>query len=173
MQVAQRVFASLLVTVFVAGCGGGGGGGGGGGTNPPPAPTSRPPQTPVITLSAASTRPGIPVTMTAASTDPQSSPITYSWTFGDGATATGANVSHTYATEGTFAVRVTATNGLNLSASATTNLPVAYLAMVNPSIFAANEAHFLGQAFTAQSAIIEPNGLPLTLRWDFGDGTTS
>jgi PKD repeat protein len=171
MQVAQRVFASLIVTVFVAGCGGGGGGGGS--TNPPPAPTSRPPQTPVITLSAASTRPGIPVTMTAASTDPQSSPIAYSWTFGDGATATGANVSHTYATEGTFAVGVTATNGLNLSASATTSLPVAYLGMVNPSIFATNEGHFLGQSFTAQAAILEPNGLPLTYRWDFGDGTTS
>ncbi len=170
MQVAQRVFAGLLVSVLVAACGGGGGGGG---TTPPPAPVSRPPQTPVITLSVANTRPGVSVTMTAASTDPQSSPITYSWTFGDGATATGASVTHTYATEGTFAVSVTATNGLNLSASATASLPVAYLGMVNPSIFAANEAHFLGQAFTAGAAIVEPNGLPLTYRWDFGDGTTS
>jgi PKD repeat protein len=111
--------------------------------------------------------------MTAASTDPQNSPITYSWTFGDGATDTGASVSHAYAAEGTFQVRVTATNQLNLSASADTSVPVAYLQMVSPSIDAANDKHFLGQAFTAAPTAVEPNDLPLTYLWEFGDGATS
>ena len=34
----------------------------------------------------------------------------YSWTYGDGGTDTGANVSHTYTTKGSYTVRVTATS---------------------------------------------------------------
>src|ERR1043165_7212300 len=143
MQVAQRIFTGLLVTCFVAACGGGGGGGGASNT-PPPGSNTNPPNSLAITLSG-NARPGSTLTMTAVAVDPQNSPITYSWTFGDGATATGASVTHVYATEGTFSVRVTATNQLNLSTSADLGIPIAYLTMATPSIFAAHEAHFLGQ----------------------------
>jgi subtilisin family serine protease/PKD repeat protein len=38
-------------------------------------------------------------------------PITYTWRFGDGGTAPGNPVTHTYIASGTYPVRVTATNG--------------------------------------------------------------
>ena len=37
-----------------------------------------------------------------ASTDPDGDLLTYRWTFGDGATGTGASPTHVYATVGTF-----------------------------------------------------------------------
>ncbi len=37
-------------------------------------------------------------------------PFTHRWDFGDGTTATGANPSHTFATPGTYTVRLTSTN---------------------------------------------------------------
>jgi PKD repeat protein len=111
--------------------------------------------------------------MTASSTDPQSSPVTYSWDFGDGTTGTGASVTHTYAAEGTFALRVTARNELNLSTTGATVVVVAYQPMSAPSIFGANTGHFLGQTFTASTVFLEPNKLPFTGSWDFGDGATA
>ena len=54
--------------------------------------------------------------MSAAATDVWSPVSVVAWSFGDGATATAASVSHTYAA-GTYDVRVTATDG---SGNATT-----------------------------------------------------
>ncbi|MCB0129046.1 MAG: PKD domain-containing protein, partial [Caldilineaceae bacterium] len=42
----------------------------------------------------------------------QGGTVTYTWDFGDSATATGATVNHVYTTVGTYVVRVTATNSL-------------------------------------------------------------
>ncbi len=38
--------------------------------------------------------------------DPDGDPLTYTWTFGDGQTATGVTTKHTFAASGTFAVKV-------------------------------------------------------------------
>ncbi|MFB9313974.1 PKD domain-containing protein [Nocardioides plantarum] len=46
-----------------------------------------------------------------SSTDPDGDTLTYSWTFGDGGTATGAAPSHSYATGGTRTVTLTASDG--------------------------------------------------------------
>jgi len=131
-----------------------------------------PPSVPLLTLSTFDTRPGVAVSMSATSTDPQGSALTYSWEFGDGTTASGASVAHTYTSEGQFAPRVTASNTFALSASSTANsIRVAYLGMGRPSIFAINENHILGHAYVARAAAMEPNGFPLTFAWDFGDGS--
>jgi PKD repeat protein len=37
--------------------------------------------------------------------------LTYNWDFGDNSTATGAQVTHKYSTEGTYEVTLTAQNG--------------------------------------------------------------
>ncbi len=61
---------------------------------------------------------GTPVSFSGSgSTDPDGSITTYAWTFGDGGTATGANVSHTFAAAGTFTVRLTVTDNGGLSNS--------------------------------------------------------
>jgi glucose/arabinose dehydrogenase len=62
-----------------------------------------------------------PVTVTfsgAGSTDPNGAPLTYAWDFGDGATATGTPVQHTYTTLGTFTATLRVSNGTLTSAPA-------------------------------------------------------
>ena len=49
----------------------------------------------------------------AGSSDPEGQPITYAWDFGDGATSTAANPSHTYAVAGSYTVRLTVSDGVN------------------------------------------------------------
>jgi chitodextrinase len=65
---------------------------------------------------------GLPVAMSAAgSSDQDGDVLTYAWTFGDGSSATGVTVSHTYQQAGTFTVRliVTDTGGLADTTSTT------------------------------------------------------
>lgn len=67
-----------------------------------------------------------PVAFSAASSGMN---LTYSWTFGDGTSAAGANVSHAYAVAGTYDVVVSVSDGLNpvISAaiSVVINIPAA------------------------------------------------
>lgn len=67
---------------------------------------------PVVAVTSASAQAtaGAPVDLSASGSDPWS-PVTISWDFGDGATGTGASVSHTYAASGTYSARATATDG--------------------------------------------------------------
>ena len=56
----------------------------------------------------------------AGSADPEGRPLTYRWAFGDGATSTAANPSHTYASSGRYTARLTTSDG----ASETISEPV-------------------------------------------------
>ncbi len=47
----------------------------------------------------------------AGSGDPDGTPVTYAWTFGDGTTSTDANPTHTYTTEGVYDARLTVSDG--------------------------------------------------------------
>ncbi|MBA2325638.1 MAG: ThuA domain-containing protein, partial [Actinobacteria bacterium] len=69
----------------------------------------------------------VPLTVdfTATATDPENAPVTFEWDFGDGTpTATGANVSHTYATSGTFTATVTGTDSGGRSSKDTVKVQV-------------------------------------------------
>ena len=52
-------------------------------------------------------------------------PVTYAWNFGDGSTSTAANPTHTYASAGTFTARLTVTDALGASSSATVPITTA------------------------------------------------
>ncbi|MFD2180066.1 trypsin-like serine protease [Veronia pacifica] len=58
---------------------------------------------------------GLTVNFTDTSRDEDGVVVSQEWNFGDGNTAIGANVSHTYATEGTYTVTIKATDDDNLS----------------------------------------------------------
>jgi PKD repeat protein len=60
----------------------------------------------------------------AASTDADSQVLTYAWTFGDGTSATGASVTHSYATGGVYPVRLIVTDPLGLADTVTTTATV-------------------------------------------------
>jgi M6 family metalloprotease-like protein len=59
----------------------------------------------------------------SGSSDPDGDPLTYQWTFGDGATGTGASVTHAYATAGSYPVTLVVSDGIAGSTS-TTNVSV-------------------------------------------------
>jgi PKD repeat protein len=88
--------------------------------NPPTAPRSfttpaTPPNTPPVAGAAGVPSSGnAPLTVNfsgAASTDANGDSLTYSWTFGDGGTATGRLTSHTYASAGAFGAILTVNDG--------------------------------------------------------------
>jgi PKD repeat protein len=82
-----------------------------------------------VTPPAISTAPPAPVVLgnavglNATAVDTWS-PTTLSWSFGDGATASGGSVSHAYATAGTKTATVTATDAVGNSSSATVPVTV-------------------------------------------------
>jgi len=79
-------------------------------------------QAPVARLSVSPGSGTAPLTITAstsASTDPQGSALSSTINFGDGATAAGPTVSHTYTNAGNYSVTATVTNAFKLQSQAT------------------------------------------------------
>src|SRR2546425_5092137 len=76
------------------------------GQSTPPSPPPNPP--PTASFSASCT--GLSCSFTDASSDPDGRVAGWSWTFGDGGTATTQNPSHTYGTAGTYTVQLTVTD---------------------------------------------------------------
>jgi glucose/arabinose dehydrogenase/PKD repeat protein len=77
-------------------------------------------QAPVVDASANPTSGPTPLTVafsSSGSSDPEGQPLTYSWAFGDGASSTEANPSHTYTSPGAYQARLTVSDGVNSSLS--------------------------------------------------------
>ncbi|GEM_PF-2065814 len=114
------------------------------------------------------------------SSDPDGDTLTYAWDFGDGASSTQSNPSHTYAAAGTFNVSLTVDDGNGGSDTANTTANITAPPPPPPSNNAptANaNGPYSGQAGTAVSfssaGSSDPDGDTLTFAWDFGDGATS
>lgn len=60
----------------------------------------------------------------AGSSDPDGAIVAWTWTFGDGGTASGANVEHTYAAPGTYTATLTVRDDLGATASDTATVTV-------------------------------------------------
>ena len=105
----------------------GGGGGASAPTSPtPPTTTTTPPANRVPTVSAtASPAFGIhgltTFTMTATANDSDGDALTYSWTVGDGSSATGASFTRVFTQGGSFSPTVSVNDGRGGSASASTS----------------------------------------------------
>jgi PKD repeat protein len=86
----------------------------------------------------------------AGSVDPDGDPVSYAWSFGDGAEATGATASHAYAAEGAFAPTLTATDATGLSATTTGSVQVA----VPPSAADTADTAGTGAAATSRPPVL-------------------
>ena len=75
-------------------------------------------QNPVARASATPTEGLAPLAVnfsSAGSADPDGTALTYAWEFGDGATSTAANPSHTFTTNGVYQVKLTVTDAGGLT----------------------------------------------------------
>lgn len=107
----------------------------------------------------------------AGSYDPEGATLTYNWTFGDGATSTAANPSHTYAA-GTFSARLQVSDGTNNTTSSpltitVTNPPPAVL-LTSPT----NGASYSAPATINLAATVTANGHTITKVQFLSNGTS-
>lgn len=92
--------------------------------------------------------------------------VTYEWDFGDGTNANGANVSHQYASPGTYMAEVTASNSINQATVTTTVLVEAAIS----GLVASNDGPTVLGSTTQLTANVF-SGSNVIYEWDFNDGT--
>jgi PKD repeat protein len=73
--------------------------------------------TPAFTISPTSGSTTTTFQFNASDSQPQSAIVGYAWDFGDGTTGSGVSATHTYATTGTFTVRLTVTDSAGRTAT--------------------------------------------------------
>jgi glucose/arabinose dehydrogenase len=126
-------------------------------------PDDLPPTAVAVAAPTESTTPPLTVNFSSAgSADPEGLPITYLWTFGDGATSNVANPTHVYSQLGPYTARLTVSDGTSSATSAAIqisvgNKPVA--AITSP----ADSAFFRGGdiiAIAGNASDIEDGALP-------------
>jgi PKD repeat protein len=132
---------------------------------------------PPVAAVGASTLQGIaPLTVTflsSGSFDPDGTLAAFHWTFGNGASASGAYPTYTFTTPGTYTVRLTVTDNLGLTDSKT--LTVVVIAAVNLPPVASIDATVLAGApplmvgFSSAGSS-DPDGTIESYIWRFGDG---
>jgi PKD repeat protein len=126
----------------------------------------------VATASSDRTFGTLPLTIAFAGTGSGGTPpYTYSWTFGDGASSTSQNPSHTYTAVGSFPVVFTVTD----SASKTASDDHLRIYVTSSFLITASATPATGPApLTVQfSAALQGGTAPYAYSWTFGDGGTS
>lgn len=122
---------------------------------------------------------GLPVNFTAAdSSDPDGDPLTFTWNFGDGSQSVPTdqfNTSHTYASQGTYTVTLTVSDGRGGSDTAQVTATITTLPPPNTPptarLVGAPYAGTVGQPISFSAAdSFDPDGDNLTFVWNFGDG---
>ena len=111
----------------------------------------------------------------SASYDPDGTIVSYSWSFGDGTTASGATRYHRYTTAGTYSVTLNVTDDdgatdteIRTIRIGPTNLPPVASFTLSPPVPGLGEwIRFDG------SASYDPDGTIVSYSWSFGDGTTA
>jgi PKD repeat protein len=106
-----------------------------------------------------------------ASADTDGTIVSYDWTLGDGATATGVTASHSYAAAGTYTVTLAVTDDGGLTDTATQDVTVS-TGNVAPTASFTFACTDLACSFDA-SASTDTDGTIASYAWNFGDGTTA
>ena len=144
----------------------------------PPDPPSEPPEEgdPVAVFISTPISGPAPLAVAfdgSSSYDSDGSILSYSWDFGDGGTASGAIVTHTYTTSGNFTARLTVFDNSGNAGSSTeiiqvgkpTEPPVADFSFTPSTGIAPCEIVFDGRRSR------DPDGKIVQHTWNFGDGS--
>lgn len=109
----------------------------------------------------------------SGSYDPDGDTITYSWDFGDGATAAGATPTHSYDAGGTYTVTLQVNDGKVDSEPVTTTAVINEINDKPVADAGQDQAALVGQPVNFDgSASFDEEGASLGYEWDFADGTT-
>jgi PKD repeat protein len=114
-------------------------------------------------------RMGIPVSFHGSGEDPDGTVVAYSWSFGDGANATGPNVSHVYIIPGNFTVRLVVKDDDGASVEDSLWVRINY-----PPTILSVPFSISGNQVSLRTNATDPDaGDTLSYRWDLGDGNIS
>ncbi len=108
----------------------------------------------------------------AASTSPNGPIVDYAWDFGDGATAGGVNVSHTYTEKGVYDVTLTVRDSASKTAERTKSVEAlnrAPVARFTPNVYTTGVHQ---PVWFNASESTDSDGTIVEYIWDFGDGET-
>jgi chitodextrinase len=110
---------------------------------------------------------GLPIRFDAfASTDSDGTIVSYAWDFGDGHTGTGISITHSFASNGTFTVRLTVADDLGVTDETASSIEIGNRA---PTIaFASPPSTFVMVVGETQTFVVvasDPDGDPLTYSW--------
>jgi PKD repeat protein len=98
---------------------------------------------------------------------------TYSWDFGDGSTATGRIVNHTFTAARTYTVTLVVTDPAGTSASLARSVVVAPIPAPTVTLSVSPNPPLVGQRATFTANANPATGHSITsYLWEFGDGTT-
>ncbi len=97
--------------------------------------------------------------------------LLYVWTFGDGGNSTATTVSHSYATPGTYSVKLIATSGNGCKDSASQSVVINPKPIVSFTVNNASQC-INGNSFTFSNTSVVSAGT-ISYLWSFGDGNTS
>jgi PKD repeat protein len=129
----------------------------------------------VISATPASGNAPLPVTFNGSGSFDQDGTVTsYAWNFGDGTSATGAVVSKTYSTAGTYTAVLTVTDDTGRTGTASTVIQVTAPNVLPTAVItttATTGAAPLAITFGSTGSR-DPDGTIASYAWNFGDGTT-
>ncbi|MGN6407163.1 MAG: PKD domain-containing protein [Curtobacterium sp.] len=107
----------------------------------------------------------------SGSSDPDGTIASYAWDLGDGSTASTPTVAHTYATAGTYQVKLTVTDDQGATGTVTHSVVVA---APNQAPTASFTTTVDGLTVSADgSGSNDPDGSIASYAWTFGDGSTA
>lgn len=110
----------------------------------------------------------------SASVDPNGDPLSFVWAFGDGETARGSRVTHTYAAGGSYPVVLTVDDGTGLNNAHDRDSLTVIVDQPPTAVAGSNREVCPGDAVVFDgSASSDPEGGVLDYAWDFGGGSSA
>ena len=98
--------------------------------------------------------------------------VSYSWDLGDGNTATGESVTHTYAQAGAYTVTLTVTDNDGNTASDTASVTISAVNEAPVVVVSNPVSGQIGESVTFSAAGSTDDGQIVSYQWDFGDGNS-